>query len=132
MNNLETDTQLIFSSEELFAKEADSVDPLGSYRDRFHIPQKNSEDVVYFAGNSLGLEPKSTRDYIEQELKDWEDMAVEGHFHAKYPWKFYHEFLTEKTARLVGADNSEVVNMNSLTVNLNLMMVSFYRPSKDR
>lgn len=115
-----------------FAREMDQNDPLQEYRDKFYIPQKNGEDVVYFAGNSLGLEPKSTRDYIEQELKDWQEMAVEGHFHAKYPWKYYHEFLTEKTARMIGAENDEVVNMNSLTVNLNLMMVSFYRPTKER
>lgn len=124
--------KVLFSTEELFAREADGTDPLGNYRDRFYIPKKNGEDVVYFAGNSLGLEPKITKDYIEQELKDWAEMAVDGHFHAKYPWKYYHEFLTEKTAALVGADNSEVVNMNSLTVNLNLMMVSFYRPTKER
>lgn len=115
-----------------FAREMDQNDPLQEHRDKFYIPQKNGEDVVYFAGNSLGLEPKSTRDYIEQELKDWQEMAVEGHFHAKYPWKYYHEFLTEKTARMIGAENDEVVNMNSLTVNLNLMMVSFYRPTKER
>ena len=124
--------KVLFSTEELFAREADGTDLLGSYRDRFYIPKKNGEEVVYFAGNSLGLEPKSTKDYVEQELKDWANMAVDGHFHAKYPWKYYHEFLTEKTANLVGADNSEVVNMNSLTVNLNLMMVSFYRPTKER
>ena len=124
--------QIVYKDDISFAKEMDTNDPLKDYRDKFYIPKKDGEDVVYFAGNSLGLEPKSTRDYIEQELKDWENMAVEGHFHAKYPWKYYHEFLTEKTARLVGAEIDEVVNMNSLTVNLNLMMVSFYRPTKER
>lgn len=124
--------QIVYKDDISFAKEMDANDSLKEFRDMFCIPHKNGEDVIYFAGNSLGLEPKSTRDYIEQELKDWENMAVEGHFHAKYPWKYYHEFLTEKTARLVGGEIDEVVNMNSLTVNLNLMMVSFYRPTKER
>jgi kynureninase len=112
--------------------EHDEKDPLKNYREKFFIPRKNGRDVIYFAGNSLGLQPKTARDYIEQELKDWETLAVEGHFHAKYPWKFYHEFLTERMAEIVGGKVNEVVVMNSLTVNLNLMMVSFYRPTKER
>jgi kynureninase len=88
--------------------------------------------MLYFAGNSLGLQPATARAFIEQELEDWATYGVEGHFHAKNPWLPYHEFLTEKTARLVGALPSETVVMNSLTVNLHLMMVSFYRPTQER
>ncbi len=116
-----------------FAKSHDSNDALRSYRDKFHIPKtKNGNDVIYFAGNSLGLQPKSTRAYVEQELLDWQTMGVEGHNHAKNPWLPYHEFLTAQTAELLGALPEEVVNMNSLTVNLHLMLVSFYRPTPQR
>lgn len=115
------------------AAELDSKDNLKSFRSKFHIPKKaDGSDVVYFAGNSLGLQPKSVREYVEQELKDWEIYGVEGHFAAKHPWLPYHEYLTKKTARIIGAKPVEVVNMNSLTVNLHLMMVSFYRPTKQR
>jgi kynureninase len=111
----------------------DANDPLAKYRERFYIPKgKNGEDCIYFCGNSLGLQPKTVRAYVEQELKDWELLGVEGHFHAKHPWLPYHELLTEQTARLVGAKPIEVVVMNSLTMNLHLMMVSFYRPTPAR
>lgn len=111
----------------------DRSDPLNSYRARFHIPKnKNGNDVTYLCGNSLGLQPKSARAFVEQELKDWENLGVEGHFHAKHPWMPYHELLTESTARLVGAKPAEVVVMNTLTVNLHLMLVSFYRPTARR
>ena len=121
-----------YNTEE-FAQQLDSTDELKSYRDNFFIPKThNGNDVIYFAGNSLGLQPKTVRQYVEQELVDWEKMGVEGHIHAKHPWLPYHEFLTEQTAGLVGALPEEVVNMNSLTVNLHLMMVSFYRPSGKR
>ncbi len=116
-----------------FAMQLDSDDPLHSYRMKFHIPKTPAgKDVIYFAGNSLGLQPKTVREYVEQELLDWETMGVEGHMHAKHPWLPYHEFLTAQTAELVGALPDEVVNMNSLSVNLHLMMVSFYRPTKER
>lgn len=122
-----------FNSSKEFAAGLDNNDPLKSYRDKFHIPKHtDGKDVIYFAGNSLGLEPKSVRSYVEQELMDWQTMGVEGHMHAKNPWLPYHEFLTAQTARLVGAEPDEVVNMNSLTVNLHLLMVSFYRPTKER
>lgn len=125
--------QMNFENNIQFAQELDSQDPLRSYRGKFHIPkQKSGEEFVYFCGNSLGLQPKSTREFIEQELKDWENMGVEGHFHAQNPWMPYHEFLTEKMAKVVGGLPSEVVVMNTLTVNLHLMMVSFYRPSAKR
>lgn len=116
-----------------FARQLDQNDPLRDYRQRFHLPmQKSGEPYVYLCGNSLGLQPKSTRAFIEQELSDWENLGVEGHFHAKNPWMPYHEFLAESTARLVGAKPSEVVVMNALSVNLHLLMVSFYRPTAER
>jgi kynureninase len=115
-----------------FAKQLDAKDPLNSYRQRFHIPQHNDMDMVYFTGNSLGLQPKTTQQYIQQELNDWATFGVEGHFLAKNPWMSYHEILTDKTAKIVGALPSEVVMMNQLTVNLHLLMVSFYRPNKQR
>lgn len=105
----------------------------GSYRDRFHIPKAaDGTERVYLCGHSLGLQPKSTRAYIEQEMKDWELLGVEGHFRARHPWVEYNKLLTDQTARLVGAKPVEVVAMNSLTVNLHLMMASFYRPTPQR
>lgn len=116
-----------------FATYTDLSDPLASYRDRFFIPEaRDGQACIYLCGNSLGLQPKSVRTYIEQELKDWAELGVEGHFHAKNPWMPYHELLTNQTARLVGAKPLEVVVMNTLTVNLHLMMVSFYRPTAQR
>lgn len=116
-----------------FARQLDQADPLAAYRDRFHLPvQANGEPYLYFTGNSLGCQPKAVRPYLEQELLDWEKLGVEGHFHARSPWMPYHEFLTEAMARVVGAKPEEVVVMNSLTVNLHLMMVSFYRPTAQR
>ncbi len=122
-----------FTSAHVFAIEMDAKDPLRDFRNKFYIPKRKSgEDVVYLTGNSLGLQPRSTRDYIDQELEDWKNLGVEGHFHAKNPWMPYHEFLTGMMARVVGAKPSETVVMNSLTVNLHLMMVSFYRPTAKR
>lgn len=115
-----------------FAKQLDHADPLNGYRSRFLMPQHNGTDMVYFTGNSLGLQPKATKDYIQQELNDWAEFGVEGHFLAKNPWLSYHEILTDKTAKIVGSLPSEVVMMNQLTVNLHLLMVSFYRPTKAR
>ena len=115
-----------------FARDLDSKDPLAHYRNEFHIPQVNGQDSIYLTGNSLWLQPKSARAAIEQEMQDWEDLGVEGHFHGKNPWFHYHKFLTDKTARLVGAKPIEVVVMNNLTVNLHLLMASFYRPSQSR
>lgn len=103
-----------------------------SYRDRFHIPQFKGKDAIYLCGNSLGLMPRSARDYVNQELDDWAALGVEGHLHAKHPWLPYHEFLTEQMARVVGAKPLEVVVMNSLTVNIHLLFASFYRPEGDR
>ena len=116
-----------------FANELDAKDELSKYRNEFHIPlQKNGDEHIYMCGNSLGLQPKRAKDFINQELKDWEKLGVEGHFNAQNPWMPYHEFLTESYAKIVGAKSSEVIAMNTLTVNLHLMMVSFYRPNKKR
>ena len=116
-----------------YAKKMDQQDPLANYRDKFHIPkQKNGKDHIYMCGNSLGLQPKQTKNYIDQELTDWENLGVEGHTEAKHPWMPYHEFLTAKMAKLVGAKPIEVVMMNTLTTNLHLLMISFYRPTQSR
>ena len=124
---------LKLKSNESFALQMDEQDALKHFRDKFYIPkQTNGENVVYLTGNSLGLQPKTTREYIEQELKDWETFGVEGHFHAKNPWMPYHESLTDSMAKIVGAKPIETVVMNSLTVNLHLLMVSFYRPTATR
>ncbi|MEO5907309.1 MAG: kynureninase, partial [Saprospiraceae bacterium] len=104
----------------------------GQYRDRFHIPKVNGNDSIYLCGNSLGLQPKKVKEYVNAELDDWAMLGVEGHLHARHPWLPYHEFLTNSMARLVGGNPSEVVVMNSLTVNLHLLMASFYKPTKDR
>lgn len=122
-----------YSPQKAFALAADVADPLREFRNRFCFPNPpTGEEAVYFTGNSLGLQPKTTRAYIDQELDDWSKLAVEGHLHAKHPWLPYHEFLTEQMARVVGAKPIETVVMNSLTVNLHLMMVSFFRPRDKR
>jgi kynureninase len=114
-----------------FAQKLDSQDPLASYRERFHIPRGTSDrEWVYLTGHSLGLQPKSVREYVERDLQLWQDLAVEGHFHGPQPWVPYIELLSGPTARLVGALPFEVVVMNTLTVNLHCMMVSFYRPKR--
>jgi kynureninase len=115
-----------------FAQQKDANDSLKSFRDKFYIPVINGVETVYFTGNSLGLQPKSTKDYINNELEAWKDWGVEGHFLAEKPWFKYHEFLTDKTANIVGALPSEVVVTHSLTTNLHLLMVSFYRPTSKR
>ncbi len=122
-----------YQSNEEFAREMDARDPLAHFRDRFHIPKvPNGQECIYLCGHSLGLQPKSVPAYLQQELRDWAELGVEGHFRGKNPWFTYHRLLTEQTAQLVGADSSEVVVMNSLTVNLHLMMTSFYRPTATR
>lgn len=115
-----------------FAKEKDLNDSLRSYRERFFIPVIDGIETVYFTGNSLGLQPKTVKSYLEEELDAWKNWGVEGHFEAKKPWFAYHEFLTEKIAKIVGAKPLEVVVTHSLTTNLHLLMVSFYRPTKTR
>jgi len=124
---------MTFSGDEEFAQQLDAEDPLGSFRDRFHLPVgNNGEPLIYFAGNSLGLMPKSAREIVEQELDDWANLGVDAHLKGKTPWYSYHETLRKPAARLVGAQPIEVICMNSLTVNLHLMMATFYRPTKSR
>jgi kynureninase len=121
-----------FRADAAFAAELDRQDLLAHYREKFHIPPHADGEEIYFCGNSLGLQPKTAARYLSEELEDWQRLAVKAHFTGRRPWMPYHELLTEKTARLVGAEPVEVVNMNSLTVNLHLMMVSFYRPTPAR
>jgi len=115
-----------------FALEQDELDPLGSYRDKFHFPDFGRANSVYLTGHSLGLQPKTARKAIEIELEDWARYGVEGHFEGRNPWYSYHELLSEPMAGIVGAKPSEVVCMNSLTTNLHLLFVSFYRPTDSR
>jgi kynureninase len=123
---------MTFENSLAFAQNLDQTDKLARFRDEFHLIQKDGKPMVYLCGNSLGLQPKRVKAAIDQELKDWAELGVEGHFDGKNPWMYYHHFLTEKAAKVVGAKNSEVVIMNNLTANLHLMMVSFYRPTATR
>jgi len=115
-----------------FARQLDNKDPLKSFRDKFHFPNFHEKKILYFTGNSLGLQPKKAAEYIQEELADWAKFGVEGHFHAKRPWYSYHENLCEMTAKIVGAKPVEVVVTHSLTTNLHLLLVSFYRPQGKR
>ena len=115
-----------------WATAQDDADPLKGFRDRFLIPPHEGHDSLYFCGNSLGLQPRSVRDAIASELDYWGELAVEGHFRGKLPWLSYHEYVRDNLAEVVGALPSEVVAMNTLGVNLHLMMVSFYRPTRER
>ncbi len=115
-----------------FAKQLDEEDALKHFRDKFFIPQHKGKDCVYFTGNSLGLQPKSTREYIQQELDDWEKLGVDGHLQAKNAWLSYHEIFPQLLSKILGGLPEEIVAMNQLTVNLHLLMVSFYRPTKQR
>jgi kynureninase len=122
-----------FSADEEFAQELDAEDPLRQFREKFHLPVgKDGKPLIYFAGNSLGLMPKAARKIVELELDDWAKLAVDAHLDGATPWYSYHETLREPIARLVGAQPNEVICMNSLTVNLHLMMATFYRPTKSR
>src|SRR5882724_11453864 len=122
-----------FSADEDFAVRFDAEDPLRHIREKFHLPiGADGKPLIYFAGNSLGLMPKAARKIVEQELDDWAKRAVDAHHAADTPWYSYHETLREPIARLVGAQAREVICMNSLTVNLHLMMATFYRPTKSR
>jgi kynureninase len=124
---------MTFSADDDFAPQLDAEDPLRHFREKFHLPLgADGKPFIYFAGNSLGLMPKAARKVVEQELDDWAKRAVDAHHAADTPWYSYHETLREPTARLVGAQAREVICMNSLTVNLHLMMATFYRPTKSR
>ncbi len=115
-----------------YAREMDDGDSLSEFKERFLFPQHKGKSVIYLCGNSLGLQPKHAKDYFEQELNDWAEYGVEGHFQAKRPWFSYHKFFTASLAKIVGAHENEVVAMNTLTVNLHLLMLSFYKPTKQR
>ena len=115
-----------------FAQRLDAQDKLNKYQDEFIFPKVNDKKVIYFTGNSLGLQPKRTKAYVDEVMEDWANLAVEGHFYAEKPWWDYHERFANPLSKVVGALPSEVTVMNTLTVNLHLLMVSFYRPTKTR
>src|SRR5690606_13860775 len=115
-----------------FARKLDAEDKLASFRDKFYFPHLHGKEAIYFTGNSLGLQPKNTETYLKEELEEWKTWGVEGHFNAKRPWFAYHEFFSKSLSKIVGAKPEEVVAMGSLTANLHLLLVSFYRPTKER
>ena len=121
-----------FSNTLEYAQQLDEQDKLKHFRDQFYIPIVNGKECIYFTGNSLGLQPKKTQDYVLDELEDWASHGVEGHFNARTPWVSYHEIFEDQLAQIVGALPEEIVVMNQLTVNLHLLMISFYRPTKER
>jgi kynureninase len=121
-----------FENSLAFARKLDHQDSLKSFQKQFHLPKVKGKTAIYFTGNSLGLQPKSVKDSITQELNDWAVLGVEGHVYAKRPWLYYHKFSKKALSRLVGAKSTEVVAMNQLTVNLHLMMATFYQPTKKR
>jgi kynureninase len=123
---------MTFENTKEFARQLDSQDKLNKYRDEFIFPKVNGKNVLYFTGNSLGLQPKRTRAYVDEVMDDWANLAVEGHFYAEKPWWDYHERLAKPLGKIMGARPSEITVMNTLTVNLHLLMVSFYRPTKKR
>lgn len=115
-----------------YAIESDNKDPLKHFKDKFYIPQYNGKNATYFLGNSLGAQPKSVQNYLSHELQKWQDSGALAHFDSKEPWIHYHETVANQMAKIVGAKASEIIAMNSLTINLHLMMVSFYQPTKSR
>jgi len=123
---------MTFQNTKEFAQQLDEQDELKNYRNEFIFPQHNGKDVIYFTGNSLGLQPKSAKSYVDEVMNDWANFAVEGHFYAEKPWWDYHERFANPLSKIVGAKPSEVTVMNTLTINLHLLMVSFYRPTKTR
>ncbi len=123
---------MYFENTQSFALQLDEKDELKKFREKFFIPQHNGEDAVYFLGNSLGLQPKKVKDYIQQQLNDWAQFGVEGYWNAKHPWINYHDEFKKPLSKIVGCLQDEVVVMNQLTVNLHLLMASFYRPTKQR
>ncbi len=125
-------TGIFYQNSLSYAQKMDVSDPLRQYRSKFFFPQHNGTDTIYLCGNSLGLQPKGIEEALLAELEHWKTHAVEGHFRGKMPWMYYHKFLQKQSANLVGAKKSEVVVMNTLTTNLHLMMVSFYRPTSKR
>ena len=123
---------MTFENNLAFAQQLDAQDQLSHYQNEFSFPQVNGKKVIYFTGNSLGLQPKRAKRYVDEVMNDWATLAVEGHFYAEKPWWDYHERFAHPLSKLVGALPTEVTVMNTLTVNLHLMMVSFYRPTSKR
>ncbi|MDB5283021.1 MAG: kynureninase [Bacteroidota bacterium] len=121
-----------FENSLAFARKLDKEDPLKSYRNLFFIPKEKGKELIYLCGNSLGLQPKTVEKELKAELEDWKNLGVEGHLHGKRPWLYYHHFFSKSISKLVGAKEDEVVVMNQLSVNLNLMLISFYRPQGKR
>ena len=115
-----------------FARQLDKEDPLNRFREKFYIPIIHGKESIYFTGNSLGLQPKTAQEYVLNELEDWANYGVEGHVHARNPWIRYHEMFPEKLAPILGALEEEMVVMNQLTINLHLLLITFYRPAKER
>jgi kynureninase len=121
-----------FETSLAFARNLDRKDALRSFRNKFFLPKIKGKAAIYLAGNSLGLQPKNTEAYLKQELKDWADLGVEGHMHAKRPWLYYHHLYKKGLASLTGSHETEVVAMSQLTINLHLLLTSFYRPDSHR
>lgn len=123
---------MIFENDLAFARNLDQQDPLKEFRNEFLFPQQNGKPFIYLCGNSLGLQPKAAKQYVNQQLDNWHNLAVEGWFDGDSPWMFYHKALKQLMAPIIGASAEEVCPMNTLTVNLHLLMVSFYRPTNSR
>ena len=124
--------QIRFEGNNAFALEMDSKDELRNFRDQYHIPKKEGKDAIYFCGNSLGLQPKEAAGLVENEMNRWRDLGVEGHFKGEWPWTQYHKAVVHAAMDIVGAKEEEIIHMNTLTVNLHLLMASFYKPTKER
>ena len=122
----------VFNTSIDFAKQADAADELAYCKKQFHFPKKNGKDVIYFCGNSLGLQPINVEAAIQTELQSWRDVAVGGYFGGANPWLNYQDYMKPSLAKIVGCKESEVTVMNTLTVNLHLLMLSFYHPTKER
>jgi kynureninase len=123
---------MIFQNTIDFAQQLDKNDPLKDFRDQFYIPIINGKESLYFTGNSLGLQPKAAQEYVLNEMENWANYGVEGHFHGKNPWVNYHDLFPPKLAPVLGALPEEIVVMNQLTINLHLLLTTFYRPDKSR
>jgi kynureninase len=124
--------QIRFEGNKAFALEMDSNDELRNFRDQYHIPKKEGKDAIYFCGNSLGLQPKEAAGLVQNEMNRWRDLGVEGHFKGEWPWTQYHKAVVHAAMDIVGAKEEEIIHMNTLTVNLHLLMASFYKPTKER
>ena len=123
---------MIFDDSIEFARQLDKEDPLKKFRDKFFIPILHGKECIYFNGNSLGLQPKNAQEYVLNEMENWANYGVEGHFHGRNPWVNYHDKFPNKLSAIVGAMPEEIVVMNQLTINLHLLLITFYKPEKKR